>query len=174
MSKENNVMDFTKDLADAIREKSGGDELINPQDFADRIRALPVRGEVDHEWHIYFDDTKPASLYGGDWEELAQGTFIMSAGSGSTAGQTGGSNTVSLKAENNAPHSHEIYCEYGVKLPQGNLETSSTDTNMWMQLAGENSGSRIVKPRIILNSGSGTPFSIVPTNISAHIWKRVS
>lgn len=33
---------FVKGIADAIRSKEGSSELINPQDFAQRIEALQV------------------------------------------------------------------------------------------------------------------------------------
>lgn len=40
MAKNNNLTDFLRDIADAIREKEGSSDLINPQEFSDRIRAL--------------------------------------------------------------------------------------------------------------------------------------
>lgn len=41
MGKENNLGDFLKDMADSIRERMGSSELINPQDFSERIRQIP-------------------------------------------------------------------------------------------------------------------------------------
>lgn len=40
MAKNNNVKDFTKDIADAIRAQKGTTDKINPQNFSDEIRAL--------------------------------------------------------------------------------------------------------------------------------------
>ena len=40
MGKTNNLHDFLKDLADAIREKTGVSESINPQDFSKQIKAI--------------------------------------------------------------------------------------------------------------------------------------
>lgn len=40
MAKNDNLKDFVTDLADAIREKKGTTDLINPQDFADEIRSI--------------------------------------------------------------------------------------------------------------------------------------
>jgi hypothetical protein len=40
MSKENNLTDFLTDVADAIREKKGTSEKINPQDFSEEIRGI--------------------------------------------------------------------------------------------------------------------------------------
>lgn len=40
MAKNNNLKDFVTGIADAIREKKGTTELINPQDFENEIRTI--------------------------------------------------------------------------------------------------------------------------------------
>lgn len=45
MAKENNLKDLLTDVADAIREKKGTTELINPQDFGEEIRGIESREE---------------------------------------------------------------------------------------------------------------------------------
>lgn len=40
MAKSDNLIDFLKDIADAIREKTEDSGLINAQNFADKIRNL--------------------------------------------------------------------------------------------------------------------------------------
>lgn len=42
MAKTNNLKDFLTDIADAIREKEGTTDLINPQEFSARVRALEI------------------------------------------------------------------------------------------------------------------------------------
>lgn len=44
MSKQDNLTDFLTDVADAIREKKGTTDLINPQDFSSEIKNLPSGG----------------------------------------------------------------------------------------------------------------------------------
>lgn len=44
MAKDNNLQDFLTDIADAIREKKGTTEKINPQDFATEIANLSSGG----------------------------------------------------------------------------------------------------------------------------------
>lgn len=41
MSKQDNLTDFLTDVADAIREKKGSTEKINPQNFSEEIKNLP-------------------------------------------------------------------------------------------------------------------------------------
>lgn len=43
MAKNDNLIDFLKDIADAIREVSGKTSNINAQDFASTIRGLKVK-----------------------------------------------------------------------------------------------------------------------------------
>ena len=45
MAKDNNLKDFIADIADAIREKKGTTEKINPQDFSDEIRWIESGGD---------------------------------------------------------------------------------------------------------------------------------
>lgn len=47
MAKSDNLKDFLVDVADAIREKEGTTELINPQEFSERIRAISGGGGVE-------------------------------------------------------------------------------------------------------------------------------
>ena len=60
MAKDNNLQDFLTDIADAIREKKGTTEKINPQDFATEIANLSSGGgsgsgsEDNEQNYIYF------------------------------------------------------------------------------------------------------------------------
>ena len=42
MAKNNNLTDFLTDVANAIREKDSSTGTINPQDFSDKIKAIPT------------------------------------------------------------------------------------------------------------------------------------
>jgi hypothetical protein len=44
MAKDNNIQDFLTDVADAIRDKKGTSDLINPQDFSNEIASIEVGG----------------------------------------------------------------------------------------------------------------------------------
>ena len=44
MAKTDNIKDFCKDIADAIREKKGTSDLINPQDFSAEIKSISGGG----------------------------------------------------------------------------------------------------------------------------------
>lgn len=44
MAKDNNLSDFLKDVADAIRAKKGTTNLINPQNFSSEIASIETGG----------------------------------------------------------------------------------------------------------------------------------
>ena len=76
MSKQNNLTDFLTDVADAIREKKGTTDKINPQDFSDEIKGIKTfiwTGHVDVEGlkAIGWDDEDIAYYqeHGVDWME---------------------------------------------------------------------------------------------------------
>lgn len=49
MAKNNSLPDFLTDLANTIREVEGTSELINPQDFSNRVRAIGASGGGDSQ-----------------------------------------------------------------------------------------------------------------------------
>lgn len=46
MAKNNNLTDFLTDVANAIREKKGTADLINPQDFSNEIASIKTNGDT--------------------------------------------------------------------------------------------------------------------------------
>lgn len=58
MSKQDNLTDFLTDVADAIREKKGSSEKINPQNFSNEIRSIESGGEVNTFGDTMMSDNK--------------------------------------------------------------------------------------------------------------------
>ena len=73
MSKTDNLTDFLVDVADAIREKKGTTEKINPQNFSEEIRGIESGGGavwVEPEYSdVNFFDYDGTLLYAFKWEE---------------------------------------------------------------------------------------------------------
>lgn len=68
MAKNDNLKDFLTDVADAIREKKGTEDLINPQDFSDEIKNLPSGGGNGCTGHA---DAEGLKAIGWDDEDIA-------------------------------------------------------------------------------------------------------
>ena len=62
--KYNTVSSLCEGIAESIRRKEGSTEKINPQDFADRIKALEVGGASGSKWR-YFKIVNPLPSAGG-------------------------------------------------------------------------------------------------------------
>lgn len=72
MSKQNNLTDFLTDVADAIREKKGTTDKINPQNFSEEIRGIESGGGITSwEWNdVNFYDYEGTILYSYTWDEF--------------------------------------------------------------------------------------------------------
>lgn len=72
MAKNNNLKDFLTDVADAIREKKGTTEKINPQDFSSEIKGIESGGGiVPCEWNdVNFYDYDGIILHSYTWDEF--------------------------------------------------------------------------------------------------------
>lgn len=72
MAKNNNLTDFLTDVANAIREKKGTTDLINPQDFSSEIASIETGGGTVEEAPIKdvnFMDYDGFNLYSYSWAE---------------------------------------------------------------------------------------------------------
>lgn len=133
-----------------------------------------------------WNNTNPAELFSGTtWELITAGKYIQS---GSTALQTGGSNSVSIQKTNlpnvklkvdsfsvtTQPHSHRMglstsYVGGGSFKPVSNHPDGSTyDTQSG---GGQNTGTASPSTESL---GSGTSLSIQPSYITLKFWKRLT
>ena len=132
---------------------------------------------VDHEYHIFYDDTKPKDIYGGDWEELAQGTFLEAAGSGYTAGASKSAGLPNLTGEFRRGLETENTTSLkgytsGVLIPGGGSQGSR-------KAMGNSSSNYQGYPSITFDAsrGGADPIygkssTVQPKSITSHIWKR--
>ena len=67
-----NLTEFLTEVATAIREKKGTQDLINPQDFADEIKSIEGGGGTPTaEWNdVNFYDYEGTILYSYSWNEF--------------------------------------------------------------------------------------------------------
>lgn len=133
-----------------------------------------------------YNNTNPAELYSGTtWELIPSDKYIRT---GSTALQTGGSNSVSI-AKTNLPsiklkvdsHSH-TQPAHQHNILYGDASGASVRPSMWASngnnknrltdsAGGENTGSSTPYTETL---GSGTALSIQPSYITLKFWKRLT
>ena len=78
MSKENNIQDLLHDVADAIREKKGTNDLINPQDFSEEIRGIQSGGGSKFNADIEFADESMFGQFGWRKVTIHEGVTTIS------------------------------------------------------------------------------------------------
>lgn len=115
--------------------------------------------------HIYMsvDGTSPASLFGGTWEAL-EAQFLLGAGSGYTAGATGGEETHTLTVGEIPSHRHD----QGGWIYAPNLETQGNTVQVQMQ--------EVWTGRTVYTgySGSGYAHNNMPPYLVVYMWKRTA
>ena len=110
--------------------------------------------------YLFTANANPAAKYGGYWEEVPNGTFLMAAGAGGTVDQTGGEATHTLTIEEMPSHSHELN-DIGVDWSTGPLSNSAQTTAV---------SSRVIAVNAV---GGGQPHNNLPPYRTAHIFKRI-
>ena len=130
--------------------------VINQNNAATVIRDGYAIGD-----YLFTANANPAVKYGGYWEEVPNGTFLMAAGAGGTADQTGGEATHTLTIEEMPSHSHELN-DIGLEWSAGPL-SNSAQTNT--------ASSRIIAVNAV---GGGQAHNNLPPYRTAHIYKRIA
>jgi len=111
---------------------------------------------------LYFnatDGTSPATLFGfGTWTALGAGRMPLSAGTGYTAGQTGGEATHTLTIDEMPTHHHSF---------------SQVQAMNWMDHQG-GSGVEPFANANTADTGGGQAHNNMPPYIAVYIWQRVA
>ena len=105
--------------------------------------------------------TSPASLFGGTWEAIDAGRFLVAAGTGYPAGDTGGSATVSLGLDSGyaklASYTEANYHAKTVSTPdwepnrlaylhQASIASGGYDATSGLELGGSTASGSIIPP----------------------------
>lgn len=143
---------------DKIRFTDGSFTTTAPTKMYDDI--YPV-GSI----YISADNTSPASLFGGTWVQI-EDTFLLSAGSTYTAGNTGGNSTHTLTLDEMPSHTHAIWYKATTGNKSWGFDYTSNNTSNVSQELTSSSG--------IENAGGGQAFDIMPPYLVVYVWKRTA
>ena len=112
--------------------------------------------------YMSVNDTSPASLFGGTWEQLKD-RFLLGAGDSYAAGSTGGEATHTLTVNEMPKHAHQVAVPYSY---DGNMRTWKAE---WTDNAPIPTNGSPTS-----NTGGDQPHNNMPPYISVYMWKRVS
>ena len=111
--------------------------------------------------YISVSNIDPGTLFGGTWEQI-EDTFLLSAGSTYTAGDTGGEAEHTLTTQEMPSHNHSLACRWSG-------ETGSSGT------LGQMDGGGYSSAGIGTNStGGGQAHNNMPPYLVVYMWQRIS
>ena len=115
------------------------------------------------------ESTDPDTLFGGTWEALPPGVFLVSAGDGYAAGATGGNKQITL-TQGQLPAVP--------RLPLGALSVATSGGGPIADygLLGWTQGTSTYTNQTAMggNLGSGDPVDITPPYLAVYRWKRTA
>lgn len=136
--------------------------------------------------YLSTNDTSPASLFGGTWEQLKD-RFLLGAGDSYTAGNTGGEATVKLTTGQLPAIRGQIHAGsgssgtsgkgYGAFRAASGVFSAATE----MQYGRPSESTSITWPSSVasyqyvnLSVGNGESHNNMPPYLAVYMWKRVS
>ena len=116
--------------------------------------------------YISVNNTNPATIFGGTWEQIKD-RFLLSAGNSYIAGSTGGESTHTLTINEMPSHSHQLN-DQDAHGAIGSLQggggysqvNRSADTTYWWSSTHE--------------TGSSQPHNNMPPYLTVYMWKRTA
>ena len=143
------------------------DDAVVTQSMLDNstvgLLAYPV-GSI----YLSTNNTSPASLFGGTWEQLKD-RFLLGAGDSYAAGATGGEATHTLTVAEMPSHKHISFSALDASLPD-NYGGSSADYGI---TAGDDPNRLSGYDRSTGASGGGQPHNNMPPYLAVYMWKRI-
>ena len=152
------------------------------------IDAYPV-----NSLYISFNNTDPGTLFGGKWEALPEGYFLIGAGTAYPAGSTGGEKTHTLTVNEMPSHNHPGSTDTDGSHYHGSgwgeMTTQGTPANGWYDTKNsylgsaatdfDNSQTRTTSSgshthsASVDNAGGGGAHENMSPYIAAYVWKRI-
>lgn len=132
--------------------------------------TVPTLSSIYPVGAIYLStvSTSPASLFGGTWQQIT-GRFLLAAGDGYTAGNTGGEAAHALSAGEMPSHSHNLI-----------EPTNANNSIKWGTMAGSDAwalSKRAASYDYNLstnNAGGGAAHNNMPPYLVVYVWKRTA
>jgi hypothetical protein len=130
--------------------------------------------------YLSVEASNPTSIFGGVWNQVGQGRFLVGDGTGIDANSTGktftrvdkvGEYSHTQTVSELATHNHDIFItrssqnDDNASPATGDIGTSSRAVNVANVLAGG---------LITLDKGSNQPFNVTPPSFGVYMWQRIS
>ena len=160
LSDVNEIKSVVNNNADNLNKMD--EEIANAVEKSDLLNLTYPVGSI----YMSVNNTSPANLFGGKWEQLKD-RFLLGAGSSYSNGKTGGEATHTLTTAEMPSHNHNS----NVRVQWYN------DNNAWGLQTTDiaNSNFRIDSGAVYTsNTGSGQAHNNMPPYLVVFMWKRTA
>ena len=168
----NDTAPGSKCVYDAVKEVSDDLSTLNTSVSALELLVNQIKSSIHPVGSVYIsiNDTNPSTLFGGTWEQIAQGRVLVGVGTGTdsnshtktfTAENNGGEYTHTLSINEMPAHTHEITANNSYT-PGGayNHTWDAGDSKSNIHTTGSTGGSQA--------------HNIVNPSFGVYIWKRTA
>lgn len=168
---EEKLLERDRQLTQALRDHL--DDKNNPH--AVQFSQLAGKALLDAVYpvgSIYMStrSASPASLFGGSWTRI-QDRFLLAAGSGYTAGTTGGAAAHTLTEQQMPRHTHMFHIGSHGSALDGPFDKTRTALKFDYQsqyAKGSVDGS------IVRETGGAESFPLMPPYVAVYVWQRTA
>ena len=142
------------------------DGSVNVVGFADAVyKTLLDRFYPINSIYISYSHTNPGTLFGGEWQRLAN-RFLWGCDEQGTIGSTGGSEKVTLNIDQMPVHSHPVMFEGYGSAAAGVLTFKQSSSAGYF---GYNN-----QAKYAATTGGGQAHDNMPPYIQVSIWRRIA
>lgn len=164
------------DSAEFMEFNNGAPPYINEANLLLLQKTMMLCAHPVGSYYWSSDDTDPSELFGGTWTQIKD-RFVYALGDTGDAGDTGGSETVTL-TKANLPSINGSFTMHGggsatnINSVSGDFTTDYNNTK-YKDGGTENTGANSVG-NVKLVLGSNTPHNNMPPYIKAYCWRRTA
>lgn len=139
--------------------------------------------------YMSYTSTSPASFIGGSWTQI-KGRFLLAAGSGYTATNTGGEATHTLTVDEIAKHNHGmwVYSNNSTPTYKMGLMVDALGSREYVMGVGNESSTKTIRVNKLVGSrnqdneserpidytGESTAHNNMPPYLVVYIWRRTA
>lgn len=136
--------------------------------------------------YMSVNSTNPSELFGGTWEQIKD-RFLLGAGVGYAAGETGGEEKHTLTIDEMPAHSHKLVTAHSTPMlsDDKNNIIRSTNVNKYIAGNGTNGSSSFYTYVLLADNSNTTPsagvsetvgkgktIDIIPPYLAVYMWRR--
>jgi hypothetical protein len=130
--------------------------------------------------YLSVDDSNPSSIFGGVWNQISRGRFLVGVGTGVDTNATGktfkvgnndGEYSHTQTVDELATHDHQIFI---TQSSQGDDNAGPGNGNIGTSFRTIRPVNLIAPGMTAIDKGGSQPFNVTPPSFGVYMWQRIS